>query len=104
MPLIVPPTSFKLYEEFAHILDPLWEAAAKKLAEAERVVLIGYSLPATDVRTIDLLRNTVTNRPPARFEVINPYPEEVCLILKRALGLSDSNVYPITKTFSEFVH
>ena len=56
MPLVVPPTSFKTYEEFAHILDPLWSAADSAIFRADKIVIIGYLFPATDTRALDLLR------------------------------------------------
>ena len=103
MPLVVPPTSFKLYEEFSHVLDPLWSSAAQALSNTERVVLIGYSLPATDLRSLDLLRNAVTRREPALFQVVNPHPEPVCRTLETALGLDSKHVEPIPKTFEQYV-
>lgn len=103
MPLVVPPTSFKLYEEFSHVLDPLWSSAAQSIRSAERIVLIGYSLPVTDLRSLDLLRNAVTRRKPALFQVVNPDPERVCRTLEAALGLGSKHVEPIPKTFEEYV-
>lgn len=103
MPLVVPPTSFKLYEEFSHVLDPLWNAAAQAISRAERVVLIGYSLPVTDIRSLDLLRNAVTRREPALLQVVNPHPEPVCRTLEAALGLDSKFVERVPKTFEEYV-
>jgi len=102
MPLVVPPTSFKLYEEFSHVLDPLWSSAATAISAAERIVLIGYSLPITDIRSLDLLRNAVAGREPALFQVVNPSPERVCQTLEAALGLDSKYVQPIPMTFEEY--
>jgi len=72
MPLVVAPTLFKLYEEFAHVLDPLWRHAEEAIASAEQLVLIGYSLPPTDARSAALLRRVGHGRTPPKIIVVNP--------------------------------
>lgn len=46
VPLLVPPTFMKPVNE--RVLQGVWQGAAKALAEAERLVFIGYSFPPTD--------------------------------------------------------
>jgi len=46
-PLLVPPTSSKA--SYHKPLAAAWERAAKELLEAESIVVIGYSMPPTDV-------------------------------------------------------
>jgi len=45
-PFIVPPTWNKTMHSSQ--LAPVWSAAARELAEAEEIIVIGYSLPPTD--------------------------------------------------------
>lgn len=44
--LIVPPAWNK--EEYLPLLKPVWQSAAKALGEAQRVWLLGYSMPESD--------------------------------------------------------
>lgn len=46
-PVIVPPTWNKA--EYHRALQPVWSRAAQELREAERIFVIGFSLPPTDV-------------------------------------------------------
>src|SRR5712691_10764033 len=45
-PVIVPPTWNK--GRYHGAIESVWRRAAKKLSEAETVIIIGYSLPTTD--------------------------------------------------------
>lgn len=102
MPLVVPPTSFKLYDEFAHVLDPLWDDAASALAGADSVFLIGYSLPDTDTRSVELLRS-VTKSHTARITIVNPDPDPIADRLVRTVGIEAGRVHRQSMTFQDFV-
>lgn len=70
-PLIVPPT----WNKSGHyaLIAPVWALAAKELAEAENIFVIGYSLPQTDIffRLLYAI-GTVGDAPLKRFWVFNP--------------------------------
>lgn len=73
-PLIVPPTWEKGASQA--LIAPVWRRAAAELAEAEDIIVIGYSMPETD----SFFRNlyglaTVGPRPLRSFLVFNPEPE-----------------------------
>lgn len=55
-PGIVPPARGKPSE--GPYLTPVWEQARERLRRAQRVVIIGYSLPLTDTMAVDALRET----------------------------------------------
>lgn len=70
-PLLVPPTwnKTKYYEE----LDSVWARAAQELFEAQRIVVIGYSLPDSDIFFRYLYALGTAGGPPLRrFLVFNP--------------------------------
>jgi hypothetical protein len=56
-------------EPRSHGLTGLWKAAAKALRDAEKVFLIGYSLPAADTAAAALL---VGNCEPEKVEIVDP--------------------------------
>lgn len=103
MPLVVAPTSFKLYDEFSHVLDPLWKYAEQALAQAQTVVIVGYSFPDTDIRALNLLRNSFATHTPSKIEVINPQPTSICHRLIRDVGLPQEIIHPVAQGFHEYI-
>jgi len=73
LPFIVPPTWNK--GDHHQTIAPVWQRAAKELTDAERIFVIGYSLPDTDgfFRTLYAL-GAVGPKPLKSFEVFNPEP------------------------------
>lgn len=55
-PGLVPPARGKPSE--GPYLTPVWEQARERLRRAQRVVIVGYSLPVTDTMAVDALRET----------------------------------------------
>ncbi len=104
MPLIVPPTGFKLYDEFKHVLDPLWEEAKTRIAGSDRIVVIGYSFPPTDHRVIDLLRPLASLGADApRIQVVNPSPEAICQRITHEIGLKSEYVQVVAHSFDDYL-
>lgn len=102
MPLIVPPTKVKLYEEFGHIIDPLWEAASNACVRAERVVIIGYSLPQTDERARQLLRSAAIAGNP-EIHIVNPSAESLIKQLTDEVGFQRRRVLWVADTFDDYL-
>lgn len=102
VPLIIPPTRHKLYGEFSHIFGPLWHGAEVAVQEADQIVLAGYSLPPTDLRTIDLLQSAarVGRRP--KFRVVGPSPEAIAVRLRDVAGIPADDISLINMRFGEF--
>ena len=73
-PVIVPPTSNKLAQHTE--LKSVWAAAATELANAENVLVFGYSLPASDhfFRYLYAL-GSIGDARPKRFWVFDPCPD-----------------------------
>jgi len=104
MPLIVPPTSFKLYDEFKHVLDPLWEEAGRRITNSHRIIIIGYSFPFTDHRVVELLRPLAslgTGAP--TVQVVNPSPEAICQRITGEIGLKSECVQAIAYSFEDYL-
>ncbi len=102
MPLMVPPTKYKLYEEFAHVLDPLWELALESLSNSKNVFVIGYSLPNTDTRSLEMFRNADSAGRP-NWIIVNPYPDSIVERLVKDVGIDPKRIDVETKTFHQFL-
>lgn len=104
MPLIVPPTSFKLYDEFKHVLDHLWEEAKRRITNSHRIVIIGYSFPSTDHRVIKLLRplSFFSTGTPI-IQIVNPSPEAVSQRITNEIGFKSECVQVVAYSFDEYL-
>jgi hypothetical protein len=86
-PVIVPPTWNKA--DYHSALSSVWAAAADHLAQAEHVIVIGYSLPETDAFFRHLWAlGSVGEHPLQSFFVLNKAPKggSVDRRFKRLLG------------------
>lgn len=75
-PFIVPPAAAKSAFYNNPITREIWQSAAKALAEADSISLVGYSLPQTDLVASGMLSERI-NRGPVALEVVNLYPDPV---------------------------
>ena len=95
VPFIVPPTATKSAYYRNPVTKELWQRAASALQRPRRIVLMGYSLPLTDLVFTSILRE---NLPPdleglgaARFCIVNLETEPVKEVLFK-LGYQPSNI------------
>jgi hypothetical protein len=84
-PMIVPPSRVKYYDDLPDLLPVLWQKAADRMRRADEVVIIGYSFPATDQMSWDLL-DEATRWGRIRVTLVDPYPESVAQRLTSRLG------------------
>lgn len=56
MLLIIPPVKDKKYNLFANLFIELWETAKHEIINANDIIVISYSFPRTDTRTIQLFK------------------------------------------------
>ena len=70
-PLIIPPTAEKSQFYGNQTIRALWMAARTALAQAEEILCVGYSLPATDL-TMRLFLQSVAR--PRRLTIVNREP------------------------------
>jgi hypothetical protein len=74
-PLIIPPVNHKA-AIIHRDLYPIWELAEKALSKAGEIIVFGYSCPAADFESANLIRRAVrTGANPSSFVVIDPNPE-----------------------------
>ena len=84
---ILPPESEKAYDR--GIFTGLWKAAAGAIHRARQIVVIGYSLPSTDLHSTALLRTSVTTRKLRSLVIVNPDREarqRIRSVLQRGLS------------------
>lgn len=60
-PMIVPPTAVKSNYYNNRTLQTLWTQAAEALKSADELVLMGFSLPVTDLLVASMLSTTLPN-------------------------------------------
>lgn len=70
-PMIVPPIATKSLYYTHTMIRSQWQAAADAIRDAIELVIIGYSLPATDLSVVDLLTANLTHRVPIEVVDIN---------------------------------
>lgn len=89
-PFIVPPATLKAQRLREPVIRQIWQHAAEAIAGAERIVLLGYSIPSADHSIIGMLTDGIQNRN-VKFEVINIRPREVKARLVR-LGVDPGSI------------
>lgn len=67
---IIPPESHKDYDKGA--FGPLWKHAAEQIAKARCIVIIGYSMPPTDLHSSSLFRASVGAGTLSSLVIVNP--------------------------------
>jgi len=85
-PFVVPPAAAKSSFYRNPVTRELWRRAAVALGEADRVALIGYSLPVTDLVTSGMLADRLQGRDVA-VDVVNLDPAPPVAALSR-LGIN----------------
>ena len=100
MPLIIAPALYKTYDEFGTILEPLWMHAREALSNADRVCVIGYSFPPTDIRAIDLMRSIVDSDAQPVIEIVDIKPEPIGDRLISSLGMKPKRIKLVESDFS----
>jgi hypothetical protein len=91
VPFIVPPAAAKSSYYQNPVVRGRWAKARAALGKADRVVLIGYSMPRTDLVFSGMFWETVGVRDDVRIEVVNPNPDPVVANLE-ALGVPNSRI------------
>ncbi len=77
-PLLITPVRQKRYDDYAGVIKHLWELAEKAFRNTERIVAIGYSFPSTDIKIIDLLRDSLSKRKnQIELIIVDPWPDSI---------------------------
>jgi hypothetical protein len=94
MPLIITPIKNKEYNRFGNLFQKLWSKAQEKLEKADRIFIVGYSFPKTDLKTNKLFISAFLHR--SNFPeiiIINPYPEEIYNKFTFDFGIPKNKIY-----------
>jgi hypothetical protein len=67
---IVPPVLVKAELAVHPVLNVVWKLAHERLTASSKVVFIGYSLPATDLASRILFRETLSNRDDLEVQIV----------------------------------
>lgn len=100
MPLIIPPVRHKKYIMFGDLFKTLWEKAEIELKNAERIFILGYSFPITDIRTNELIKDAfmARNNIP-EIIIVNPDPEAIENKFKFDFGIPSAKI----KVYKEYI-
>lgn len=99
---VIPPEYHKAYDRGVFLR--LWKSAGSALHRATEVVLIGYSLPPSDLHSTALLRVSVKNQALKSLVIVNRDVDarrRAQSVLQR--GISDSTRILVFDKFKEFV-
>jgi hypothetical protein len=101
MPLIIPPVKEKTYELFGNLFKTIWSAAEDGIAEADHIIIIGYSFPRTDHRSSTLFTRAFARRQSTpRVSIIDPSPDHASHKMQFDLGVSEDRLSVYSKPFS----
>lgn len=89
---------------YASTIGSLWKQAAASLQTANKMVIVGYSFPPTDVRTLRLVRDALSKRrADIELEIVAPGVKEILgRIGDDTLSLA-KKVTPFDMTFEQYL-
>jgi hypothetical protein len=61
-PLLITPVRQKRYDMYQSKVEKLWRQSADLMEAADKIVIVGYSFPPTDIRPMALLRDSLKRR------------------------------------------
>ncbi|NTV91295.1 MAG: hypothetical protein HGA22_13205, partial [Clostridiales bacterium] len=77
-PLLITPVRQKQYDRYASAIENVWKQSEDALATTDRIVIIGYSFPVTDIKPMEMLQSTLASRKgEISIEIIDPYAKDI---------------------------
>ncbi|MCG3149854.1 MAG: hypothetical protein PCFJNLEI_03319 [Verrucomicrobiae bacterium] len=102
MPLIIPPVKQKSYELFGELFSTLWRKAEDSLVAADHIIIIGYSFPRTDHKSVSLFKNAFCRRRTMpKVTIVDPYPQRAAELFHSTLGITEARLNIRAEGFSE---
>jgi hypothetical protein len=101
-PLLITPVKQKAYSSYGSTIESLWRQAGASIQQADRLVVAGYSFPATDTRAVELLKSAVNSPNVKTIEVIAPDAVRIASRLRKSVG-SSPKLKPQPMTLAEYV-
>jgi hypothetical protein len=85
-------------------MEVLWQRAHAELETVSRIVVIGYSFPATDVRAMRMLRNALSKRKGIiELEIVAPDADQIAARIGERHLKNARRVSIYTGTFEDYV-
>lgn len=101
MPLIIPPVRSKRYDLYGSLFTGLWAQAQAALTAADTILIIGYSFPQTDLKSIELFEQSSLSRNSVPDVVIlDPFPERTADVVRRTLGIPPTSLTVFSDYFT----
>jgi hypothetical protein len=101
MPLIIPPVKNKSYNKFGNLFKIIWGKAEESLIKADRIYLIGYSFPKTDIQSNELFLSAFCKRKiMPDIIIINPFPDYIYHKFKNEYGIKKEKI----RIFKEYIN
>lgn len=102
MPLIIPPVQEKKYDFYGVLFKQLWWKAEESLTKTDKIIIIGYSFPKTDIKTDELFKSVVKKRTTLpEIIIINPNPESIVEKFVFDYGVSNEKIKVYKEYFTE---
>ncbi|MBA7495573.1 hypothetical protein ES702_06160 [subsurface metagenome] len=102
MPLIIPPVQDKEYDFYGNLFKELWDKAEESLIKTDKITIIGYSFPKTDIKTDELFKNAFSKRNTMpEIIIINPHPESIVKKFTFDYGILNDKIKVYKEYFSE---
>lgn len=90
-PLIITPVKQKRYELYLDAIEKLWKDAEFELMNTEKIVIIGYSFPPTDTKTLNLIKSVLEKRKgDIDLVIVDPWVNEIILKFENHLKYAKS--------------
>ncbi|MBP1807656.1 SIR2 family protein [Rubellimicrobium aerolatum] len=100
MPLLIPPVKDKSYQFFGTLFEGLWEQARAALQACDELLVIGYSFPRTDLKSLDLFKGAFVRRTSLpRVTIVDPYPDRPREVFRLELGIPDTHLRIVAGPF-----
>ena len=83
----------KKYSLFGSLFNELWEIAKQEIVKSNEIIIIGYSFPITDVRTIKLFKEAFCKKQVLpRIIIVNPEPNDIVELFQMTFGVPIENI------------
>jgi hypothetical protein len=102
MPLIIPPVKTKRYDFFGDLFSSIWKQAEESLAQANHIIIIGYSFPVTDIDSTNLFVQAFMKRGDIpKITIIDPSPDMIANKFSQDFGIPTSHINVFKEYFND---
>ncbi|GEM_PF-654144 len=103
-PLLITPVRQKKYDSYQESIESLWKQAGTSIKDAQRLVIVGYSFPATDTRTLELVGSAAESGQSLKsIEIVCPDANEIASRLTTRFAGSGKRIIVHAKKFEDYI-